>query len=66
MNQAPFNHFEGADPAEPGFSAQHLLVAAREAVREALARHKSNGDSIVVWRDGQVVILKPEEIELLA
>ena len=32
------------------------------AVREALLRHKRLGESIAVWRDGQVVIVPPEEI----
>jgi len=41
----------------PGFDAEALTAAAREAVREALARHKANGDSVVVWRNGVVVIL---------
>lgn len=49
---------------EAAFSAETLLESAREAVREAIARHKAKGDSIVVWRDGRVVILQPEEIEL--
>lgn len=34
------------------------------AVREALLRHKKLGESIAVWRDGKVVILSAEEIEL--
>ena len=32
------------------------------AVREALLRHKRLGESIAVWRDGQVVVVPPEEI----
>ena len=32
------------------------------AVREALLRHKRLGESIAIWRDGQVVIVPPEEI----
>lgn len=54
----------GTNLPEPAFSAETVLESAREAVREAIARHKAKGDSIVVWRDGQVVILHPEEIEL--
>ena len=34
----------------------------RRAVREALLRHKRLGESIAVWRDGQVVIVPPEQI----
>jgi hypothetical protein len=49
---------------DPGFNAEVLVAAAREAVSEALARHKAKGDSVVVWRDDRVVILQPEEIDL--
>lgn len=34
----------------------------RQAVREALLRHKKLGQSVAVWRDGKVVILSAEEI----
>jgi len=30
----------------PGFDAEALTAAAREAVREALARHKANGETL--------------------
>jgi len=36
--------------------------AMRRAVQKALARHKALGESIVVWRDGKVVELSPDEI----
>lgn len=36
--------------------------ALNRGVREALLRHKRLGESIAVWRDGQVVIVPPEEI----
>jgi hypothetical protein len=38
--------------------------ALREAVREALIRHKKLGESIVIWKDGKVVWVPPEEIEV--
>ena len=38
--------------------------ALREAVREALLRHKKLGESIVVWKDGKVVWVPPEEIDV--
>ena len=38
--------------------------AAREGVRQALLRHKRLGESIVVWRDGRVVEVPAEEIEI--
>jgi hypothetical protein len=34
----------------------------REAVREAVLRHKRLGESIAEWRDGRVVIVPPDEI----
>jgi hypothetical protein len=36
--------------------------ALRQAVREALLRHKREGNPIVVWEDGKVVWIPPEEI----
>lgn len=38
--------------------------ALRRAVREALLRHKKLGNSIAVWREGKVVVLPPEEIQV--
>ena len=39
--------------------------ALRDGVRAALVRHAKLGQSIVVWRDGRVAIVPPEEIEPL-
>lgn len=36
--------------------------ALSEAVREAVLRHKRLGESIVVWRDGRVLEIAPEDI----
>ncbi len=36
--------------------------ALKKAVQETLALHKQTGNPIVVWRDGKIVWLKPEEI----
>jgi len=38
--------------------------ALKKAVQEALIRHKQAGNPIVVWRDGKIVWLKPEEIPI--
>jgi hypothetical protein len=38
--------------------------ALRKAVREALRRHKKLGNSIVVWRDGQIVHVSADEIQV--
>jgi hypothetical protein len=40
--------------------------ALREAVAEAIAEHKLRGHPIVVWRDGKVVSIPPEEIVVTA
>jgi len=36
--------------------------AMRQAVREALQRHKRLGESVVVWRRGKIVELTPDQI----
>ena len=42
--------------------ADEILDVFREAVREALLDHKRAGNPIAGWKDGQVVIIPPEEI----
>jgi hypothetical protein len=37
-------------------------MALKEAVALAIAEHKKMGHPIVVWRDGKVVKIPPEEI----
>ncbi len=37
--------------------------AVKQAVRDAVRRHKQAGNPVVTWRDGKIVILKPDEIE---
>jgi isoaspartyl peptidase/L-asparaginase-like protein (Ntn-hydrolase superfamily) len=38
--------------------------AVKKAVKEAVSRHKQAGNPIVVMKDGQMVLLKPEEIQV--
>lgn len=38
--------------------------AMRRAVQEALLRHKQAGVSVVVWRSGEVVRVKPTQIKV--
>jgi hypothetical protein len=38
--------------------------AMKEAVAEAIAEHKLRGRPIVIWRDGKVVRVPPEEISV--
>jgi len=47
-----------------GWTSQDILDAINEAVTEALRRHKARGESVVIWRDGKIVELKPEEIDV--
>ncbi|HVC95691.1 MAG TPA: hypothetical protein VND64_18500 [Pirellulales bacterium] len=41
-----------------------ILAAIEFGAREALLQHKRAGNPIAVWRDGQVVWIPPEEIEV--
>lgn len=43
--------------------AKEIKPAYDRAVREAILRHKRNGESIVIERDGKVVILTADEID---
>jgi hypothetical protein len=49
-------------PAERVEDLPRILRAMRQAVQEALLRHKLLGQPVVVWRDGKVVWLQPDEI----
>jgi predicted ABC-type ATPase len=55
---------EQAPVPMPAFTMEDIYLAACRAVEEALARHKALGQSVVVWQDGKVVTLEPEEIKL--
>lgn len=46
------------------FDPQDIVDAVNRAVTAAYRRHKERGESIVIWRDGKIVTLKPEEIEV--
>ena len=39
-----------------------MLRLAQQAVAEAIERHRRLGESIVIWRDGQIVTLTADEI----
>lgn len=39
-----------------------VAAALRKGVHDALVRHKKLGQPVVVWRDGKVVWIPPEEI----
>ena len=42
-----------------------IQKALRDGVQDALRTHKLLGQPVVGWRDGKVVWIPPEEIELL-
>jgi hypothetical protein len=46
--------------------ADHVLIqqALGQAVREARRQHKLAGNCVVEWRDGRVVWVPPEEIDV--
>jgi len=50
--------------AKPSWTSQDIMDAINIAVTEALRRHKERGESIVIWRDGKIVTLTPEEIDV--
>jgi len=61
MNDSPGN---GRTPSERVDDADAMLRAVRQAVREAVLRHKQLGNPIAVSRDGEVVWIQPEDIEI--
>ncbi|MBI3374190.1 MAG: zeta toxin family protein [Betaproteobacteria bacterium] len=54
----------GAEPRFAGIPISEVMEIFDRAGREALARHKALGIPIVTWRDGKVVVVPPEEIEV--
>ena len=53
-----------APKSKRGLDVDEVIAAATQAVHEALARHKARGESVVIWRDGHIVTLRPEEINI--
>ena len=48
--------------AEAFSDPDKITNALAQGVREALIKHKLAGNPIVVWRDGKIVLIKPEDI----
>jgi hypothetical protein len=44
--------------------SRKVETALRDAVRQALLRHKQAGNPVVVWRNGKVEIVPPEGLEI--
>jgi hypothetical protein len=53
----------GGKSNEQGPMHEEALLAFREAVGSAIAEHKRYGVPLVIWRDGKVVEISPEEAE---
>lgn len=49
-------------PAERVDDIPRILRALREAVHEALQRHKRDGNPVAVWRNARVEWIQPEDI----
>jgi hypothetical protein len=39
--------------------------ALKQAVHEAMIRHKKEGNSVIAWENGKIVRIKPEDIPIL-
>jgi hypothetical protein len=51
-------------PEERVNDIPRILGALRQAVQEALLRHKLAGNPLAIWRDGKVVWIAPEDISV--
>ncbi len=54
----------GPEPRICGVPVSEVMAIFDRAGREAIARHKALGHPIVIWRDGKVVVVPPEEIDI--
>lgn len=52
----------GLTPAERVDDISRTLRALREAVQEALRRHKRDGNPVAVWQNARVEWIQPEDI----
>lgn len=50
--------------AEAFADPDKITKALVRGVRDALLKHKQAGNPIVVWRNGKIVWLKPDEINV--
>ncbi|MGH8676171.1 MAG: hypothetical protein ACREVG_17930 [Burkholderiales bacterium] len=56
--------YGAAEPRVAGIPISEVMEIFDRAGREALKRHKALGIPIVIWRDGRVVKVPPEEIDI--
>ena len=57
-------HEEEGESMVMGVPVSAITEALRQASLDAWRRHKALGHPIVIWRDGKVVTVPPEEIEV--
>lgn len=55
---------QAAATEQPSWTSHDILDAVNRAVTKALRRHRERGESIVIWRDGKVVTVPPEGIDV--
>jgi hypothetical protein len=53
---------ERRTPAERVDDLSAMQAAMARGIREALRRHKREGNPVAIWRDGAVVLVAPEDI----
>lgn len=64
MMEKESEYTAGPEPRLMGVPISEVMEIFTRAGREALARHKALGQSVAIWRDGKVVVIPPEEIEI--
>lgn len=55
---------QAIEAPEKLWTSEDLLAAVNRAVTAALKRHKELGQSVVMWRDGKIVTVRAEDIEI--
>jgi hypothetical protein len=53
---------DSRSPAERVADVDRILFEMRQAVREALAQHRRDGNPVAVWRNGRVEWIPANEI----
>lgn len=62
--RAPEGPYDAGETGIMGVPFSEITLALQAAVRNAWREHKALGYPIVIWRDGKVVEVPPEEIEV--
>jgi hypothetical protein len=59
MSSTPDSNLSPADRVD---DIPRILAALRKAVQAALRAHKLAGNPVVIWKEGKVVWIQPEDI----